>query len=152
MCKPPSTSCKKIFKKTPEKIENIEVCNSVTSPIVLDHRQRYKAAKCLHRRLTNFHKARDSNLRDERLLKNPSSTFASIRNSRIGRICCLNNLYVGDRLYQNEAVKDGKDDKRISCFKDYQEFGNDYYHILELNKYGYPLRALTEIERFKLLL
>ena len=140
MCKPPSTSCKKIFKKTPEKIENIDVCNSVTSPIVLDHRQRYLAAKCLHRRLSNFHKARDSILRDEGLLKNSSSTFASIRNSRIGRICCLNKLYVGDRLYQNEAVKDGffdsisqlktKDDKRISCFKDYQEFGNDYYHIL----------------------
>ena len=92
---------------------------------------------------------------------NPKATFANIRRAKRTETSKINSLKVGSVTYTGDHVTDGffdsvkqlktKDDKKNEASKYYNEFVDDYYHIIRLCENAPPLDDITEARALDLL-
>ena len=121
----------------------------------------YLQVKRHHRKLCRNLKAKASLERDVKLLSNPAATFASIRMARRSRAGTLQKLTVNDKIYYNEAVKDGffesikqlktKDHDRLMRGSNYSDFLNDYTYIMKICQDSPPIQQISEEKALELL-
>ena len=115
-----------------------------------------------HRKLTRSSNAREAAIRDYKLMNSPDETFAQIRGSKRHKLGNLNKLVVGSVVYTGDAVNEGfytsiemlksRDSSRLLSSAAFQDFSKDYENIIKLAQKSPPIKPITEVESFNLLL
>ena len=116
---------------------------------ISDLTNKYNKARSAHRQLARRLKAASSYIRDSKLLKDTSATFARIRSLNRAKSSNLHVLKVGDLVFEGEYVPDGFHYaiKKLKTKNDYSaidpSYCEDYGHILKICKTGKPIEQIS---------
>ena len=136
------------------KLKKLKQCLDRNSDIVASASAEYKNAKLLYRKAVRQYQVDLSIRRDLDFFKNPKATFAKISRAKRTETSKINSLKVGPVTYTGDHVPDGffesisqlktKGSKKNEASNYFNEFLEEYHHIIKLSEHSPPLDSITE--------